>query len=133
MDWIWVAVCLFGLAAYLWAFITLARRGDKPSVVRLISWLIGLSALFYVTSGGVAVYGKVQFSTHMVDHMSLTMIVPIFLVLGTIFMGLATPTEAGALGVVGAMVLAALNRRLTWPLISEAMTTTATLTASRLA
>ncbi|WP_440103261.1 cytochrome c oxidase assembly protein [Glutamicibacter mishrai] len=83
MDWIWVAVCLFGLAAYLWAFITLARRGDKPSVVRLVSWLIGLFALFYVTSGGVAVYGKIQFSTHMVDHMSLTMIVPIFLVLGT--------------------------------------------------
>ena len=38
----------------------------------------------------------------------------IFLVLGTIFMGLATPTEAGAMGVVGAMLLAWLNRRLTW-------------------
>lgn len=83
MDWIWVAVCLFGLAAYLYAFITLARRGDKPSVPRLISWVVGLFALFYVTSGAVAVYGKIQFSTHMVDHMSLTMIVPIFLVLGT--------------------------------------------------
>jgi len=83
MDWIWVAVCLFGLAAYLFAFIKLARRGDKPSVLRLISWIVGLFALFYVTSGAVAVYGKIQFSTHMVDHMSLTMIVPIFLVLGT--------------------------------------------------
>ncbi len=83
MDWIWVAVCLFGLAVYLWAFITLARRGDKPSVLRLASWIVGLFALFYVTSGAVAVYGKIQFSTHMVDHMSLTMIVPIFLVLGT--------------------------------------------------
>ena len=83
MDWIWVAVCLFGLAVYLWAFIKLARRGDKPSVLRLASWIVGLFALFYVTSGAVAVYGKIQFSTHMVDHMSLTMIVPIFLVLGT--------------------------------------------------
>ena len=34
-------------------------------------------------------------------------LVLIFLVLGTIFMGLATPTEAGAMGVVGALVLAA--------------------------
>ncbi len=83
MDWIWVAVCLLGLAFYLWAFITLRRRGDKPSGLRLASWIIGLIALFYVTSGAVAVYGKVQFSTHMVDHMSLTMIVPLFLVLGT--------------------------------------------------
>ena len=53
----------------------------------------------------------------------------IFLVLGTIFMGLATPTEAGAMGVVGAMALAAINRSLTWPLVSQAMTTTAQLTA----
>ena len=83
MDWIWVAICLLGLAFYLAAFIKLRRRGDKPSVLRLVSWIIGLTALFYVTSGAVAVYGKVQFSTHMVDHMSLTMIVPLFLVLGT--------------------------------------------------
>src|SRR5215213_8563337 len=40
----------------------------------------------------------------------------IFLVLGTLFLGLATPTEAGALGAVGALLLAAFNRTLTWPL-----------------
>jgi TRAP-type mannitol/chloroaromatic compound transport system permease large subunit len=39
----------------------------------------------------------------------------IFLVLGTIFMGLATPTEAGAMGVVGSLALAVFNRSLTWP------------------
>lgn len=53
----------------------------------------------------------------------------IFLVLGTIFMGLATPTEAGAMGVVGALVLAAINRRLTWPLLWEGMSTTMRITA----
>ncbi len=56
-------------------------------------------------------------------------IVLIFVVLGTIFMGLATPTEAGAMGVVGAMGLAALNRRLTWPLVREAMGNTMRITA----
>jgi len=56
-------------------------------------------------------------------------IVLIFLVLGTIFYGLATPTEAGAMGAVGAMVLAALHRRLTWPLVREAMSSTMTLTS----
>jgi tripartite ATP-independent transporter DctM subunit len=53
----------------------------------------------------------------------------IFLVLGTIFIGLATPTEAGALGVVGAFVLAALHGRLTFPLIKQAIHSTADLTA----
>lgn len=56
-------------------------------------------------------------------------IVLIFLVLGTIFMGLATPTEAGAMGAVGAMVLAAMHRRLTWSLMWQGMETTARITA----
>ncbi len=56
-------------------------------------------------------------------------IVLIFLVLGTIFIGLATPTEAGALGVVGAMVLAALHRRLSFTLLRQAVYSTADLTA----
>ncbi|MDP2228188.1 MAG: TRAP transporter large permease subunit [Moraxellaceae bacterium] len=52
----------------------------------------------------------------------------IFLVLGTIFMGLATPTEGGAMGAAGALVLAALKRRLTVPLLNEALEKTARLT-----
>jgi tripartite ATP-independent transporter DctM subunit len=53
----------------------------------------------------------------------------IFLVLGTIAMGLASPTEAGAMGAVGGMVLAAFNRRLSWKLVREAMATTMRITA----
>jgi tripartite ATP-independent transporter DctM subunit len=56
-------------------------------------------------------------------------VVLIFLVLGTIFMGLATPTEAGALGVVGAIALAAINKRLSWTLIKQAMDSTMRITA----
>lgn len=52
-----------------------------------------------------------------------------FLVLGTVFLGLATPTEAGAMGGVGALLLAALNRRLAWPLVREAMSSTMRITA----
>jgi len=56
-------------------------------------------------------------------------IVLIFMVLGTIFMGLATPTEAGAMGVVGAIVLAAVNRSLSWALVRQAMSNTMRITA----
>jgi tripartite ATP-independent transporter DctM subunit len=55
-------------------------------------------------------------------------VVLIFLVLGTIFMGLATPTEAGAMGAVGAIGLAAVNRRLTWTLVRQAMDNTMRIT-----
>jgi tripartite ATP-independent transporter DctM subunit len=56
-------------------------------------------------------------------------VVLIFMVLGTIFMGLATPTEAGALGAVGALGLAAVNRRLSWPLVRQAMANTMRITS----
>ena len=53
----------------------------------------------------------------------------IFLVLGTIFFGLATPTESGAMGALGAIGLAAMRRRLTWALVWEGMESTLKLTA----
>jgi tripartite ATP-independent transporter DctM subunit len=56
-------------------------------------------------------------------------LVLIFLVLGTIFMGLATPTEAGAMGVVGSMILARINGRFSIPLLWSAMDQTMRITA----
>ena len=53
----------------------------------------------------------------------------IFLVLGTILMGLATPTEGGAMGAVGALVLAAMNKRLQKDLVWQAMTSTMRINA----
>ncbi|MBI3545797.1 MAG: TRAP transporter large permease subunit [Gammaproteobacteria bacterium] len=53
----------------------------------------------------------------------------IFLVLGTIFLGIATPTEGGALGASGALALAALRGRLTRTILTQAMDSTARLTS----
>jgi tripartite ATP-independent transporter DctM subunit len=55
-------------------------------------------------------------------------LVLIFLVLGTIFLGIATPSEGGAMGAVGALGLALAKRRLTWPLLRQALDQTAKLT-----
>jgi TRAP-type mannitol/chloroaromatic compound transport system permease large subunit len=51
----------------------------------------------------------------------------IFLVLGTIFLGWATPTEGGAMGASGALVMAIVRRRLSFKLMRQAMDTTAKL------
>ena len=53
----------------------------------------------------------------------------IFAVLGSIFRGIATPTEAGAVGAVGACILTAFNGNLAWPLIRDAARATANITA----
>ena len=51
----------------------------------------------------------------------------IFLVLGTIFLGVATPTEGGAMGATGALIMALARRRLSLSLLRQAMDTTAKL------
>jgi len=51
----------------------------------------------------------------------------IFLVLGTIFLGIATPTEGGAMGALGAMILAMFKRKLSMPLMRQALDSTAKL------
>lgn len=52
----------------------------------------------------------------------------IFLVLGTIFLGIATPTESGSLGAVGAMLLALIRGRLPMAELRQALEQTARLT-----
>lgn len=56
-------------------------------------------------------------------------LVLIFLVLGTIFLGLAAPTEAAAVGAFGAMMVAALHRKLSWQNLRLALEQTAKATA----
>ena len=53
----------------------------------------------------------------------------IFLFLGTIFLGIATPTEGGAMGAAGALILAIMRKRLSWKLLRQAMETTGKLTS----
>ena len=53
----------------------------------------------------------------------------IFLVLGTIFLGVATPTEGGAMGATGALVMAMLRRRISWSLLKQALATTTKLSS----
>jgi TRAP-type mannitol/chloroaromatic compound transport system permease large subunit len=73
-----------------------------------------------------------RFLSHMAQQTTFVMVPPlflIFLVLGTIFIGVATPTEGGAMGASGALILGALKRRLTWDLVRQATEATAKLAA----
>ena len=68
----------------------------------------------------------------MAQQITFVMVPPlvlIFLVLGTIFIGVATPTEGGAMGAAGAMILAHAKRRLSCDLIRQATESTAKLSA----
>lgn len=81
-DLAWVLFCAFGVFFYLAGVWRLRRRGDSWPLYRTILWVLGMITLFYITSGGVNVYQKYLFSTHMLMHMVLTMLVPVLLVPG---------------------------------------------------
>jgi tripartite ATP-independent transporter DctM subunit len=72
--------------------------------------------------GGLVLVGRAL-------RVMLPPLILIFLVLGTIFMGIATPTEGGAMGAVGALVLALARKRLDLGLLRQAMDSTARLTS----
>lgn len=94
LDPLWVVVAVGLSAAYIVGFINLRRRGDSWPIRRLICWLIGMIFLVYVTSGGARVYGEIQFSGHMIQHMLLIMVVPLPMVLGAPITMLMRGTKA---------------------------------------
>jgi TRAP-type mannitol/chloroaromatic compound transport system permease large subunit len=73
---------------------------------------------------------KLGLLSRMAEKVVFVLIPPlalIFLVLGTIFVGIATPTEGGGMGAFGALVLAIMNRRLSFSLLKQAMDSTTRL------
>ena len=85
-----------------------------------------------VVNWGLERLTGLRFLSRMAQQTTFVMVPPlflIFLVLGTIFIGVATPTEGGAMGASGALILGALKRRLTWDLVRQATEATAKLAA----
>ena len=68
--------------------------------------------------------------SRMAERVTFVLIPPlmlIFLVLGTIFLGIATPTEGGAMGALGAFIMAMSRKRLNMQLLTQALQTTTKL------
>ena len=89
---------------------------------------VGVAFLAAVANRGL----KLGLLSRIAERVTFVLIPPlaqIFLVLGTIFLGVATPTEGGAMGATGALVMAISRRRLSVPLLRQAMDTTAKLTS----
>ncbi len=81
-DILWLVVAAAMLGLYVAGVVRLVRRGDRWPVQRTLFWTFGCLALVFVTNGGPAVYGRLGFSLHMVQHMALMVAVPFLLVFG---------------------------------------------------
>ncbi|WP_035845015.1 cytochrome c oxidase assembly protein [Kitasatospora azatica] len=81
-DWPFLLGSLVALGLYGAGVLRLRRRGDSWSIGRSVAWLLGVLTVVAVTCSGLNDYGMVLFSAHMIQHMVLSMLVPILLLLG---------------------------------------------------
>jgi TRAP-type mannitol/chloroaromatic compound transport system permease large subunit len=102
------------------------RPNDVPLDELIVtSMCVGVGVAFFASL--VNKVAKLGLLSRMAERVTFVLIPPlalIFLVLGTIFLGIATPTEGGAMGAVGALVMALARGRIDLTLIKQAMDST---------
>ena len=76
-----LAGSVIAAALYIVGYIHLRQRGDAWPIMRLVAWLAGVGVIIWCTNSGIALYSQVSVGLHMVNHMTLTMLGPIFLVM----------------------------------------------------
>lgn len=111
------------------------RAALVPSAILIALYILYvgvLSALRPESVPALPISERASNTKELVKNALLHMVPPlalIFLTLGTIFLGIATPTEGGAMGALGALIMALMRRRLTVPLLVEAVRKTTSLSA----
>ena len=91
----------------------------------VVSMCVGVGVAFFAAI--INKVTKMGLLSNMAERVTFVLIPPlalIFLVLGTIFLGIATPTEGGAMGAVGALVMALARNRIDMKLMRQAMDST---------
>ncbi len=112
-----------------WLFASQIYRADAPrDELVVVSAMVGIGIAF-VAAMANRLFG-IGLLSRMAERVTFVLIPPlglIFLVLGTIFIGVATPTEGGAMGALGAVMMAVARRRLSMALLRQAMDSTTKL------
>jgi TRAP-type mannitol/chloroaromatic compound transport system permease large subunit len=103
----------------------LPAPGDEIVILSLtLASLLGLGLALINSATKMGLLSKLA---ERVTYVLMPPLILIFLVLGTIFLGVATPTEGGAMGALGALILALGKKRLNFPLLKQALENTAKL------
>ncbi len=120
-------------------YFLLQRSYPSYQVTIVLFEMVAAAAIYALIVGLIERASGLRLMSKMATQVTFVMVPPlllIFLVLGTIFIGVATPTEGGAMGALGSIILAAVKRRLdrnparfNWTLVQQATESTAKLSA----
>jgi putative copper resistance protein D len=100
-NWAFLVLSVVLLVLYVAGCVRLWRRGDKWPVRRLVTWVLGLATMVLVTCTGLGQYGMALLSAHMMQHMVLSMLSPILLLLAapiTLALRALRPAAKGSRG-----------------------------------
>lgn len=126
-----ISLVVYGMVARV-SIGKLFAGGIAPGLILVVSFLVYIAVRCYLQpSYGPALPKEEKVPLKELLILSKGLILPIgvvTLVLGTIFSGVASPTEAAAVGVAGALFSAMVNRRLNWPMLTEAAIRTMSIT-----
>jgi tripartite ATP-independent transporter DctM subunit len=125
-----VLVIIAVLAAVAFAHFYYPQPDPPIDELLVLSTAVGVGVAFAASVANHVF--KIGLLSRIAERVTFVLIPPlalIFLVLGTIFLGVATPTEGGAMGATGALAMALARRRLSFSLLRQAMNTTAKLTS----
>lgn len=81
-EWTMLSASLVALALYLTGVRRLIRENVNWPIMRTVSFTLGIALVAWATSSGISKYAMISFASHMIQHMMLSMLAPIFLVLG---------------------------------------------------
>jgi putative copper resistance protein D len=81
-DALMIALLVLATLLYIKGVIVLKKRGDQWHTGRTVAFGVGIALIDFATSGGLGVYALFSFQYHMIAHMLLGMIAPIFIVMG---------------------------------------------------
>jgi TRAP-type mannitol/chloroaromatic compound transport system permease large subunit len=123
VGWVWSG--LHEQLLEVWLERSMPAPGDEIVILSLT--LASLTGLALALLNKVLRLGLLSRLAEQVTFVLMPPLILIFLVLGTIFLGVATPTEGGAMGALGALILGMGKRRLSMPLLKQALETTAKL------
>jgi TRAP-type mannitol/chloroaromatic compound transport system permease large subunit len=124
---LFLVICVSTAVALFAMSFTNVRAGADYVV---LSMTVGVAVSFVIAV--VNRYGRLNMLSRLAEQVVFVMVPPlglVFLVLGTIFIGVATPTEGGAMGAAGAILLAIMKGRLSFDLTRQAAESTAKLSA----
>ncbi|HHU11152.1 MAG TPA: bifunctional copper resistance protein CopD/cytochrome c oxidase assembly protein [Intrasporangiaceae bacterium] len=82
IDWLFLTIAVLAIGLYLAGVRQLRKRGDAWPLGRTVCWIAGWLLFLYMTCGAPGIWGRIMFSTHMIMHMGVAMIVPLLLVPG---------------------------------------------------